>query len=138
MQGLWLDWFAGCFGRVEVRRTAWSYVEGLASLVGRKNCWWLAQQAGHGDPGRMQRLLGGARWDAEALRDALLRCVAALLGVADGVLIVDETGFAKKGSASAGVARQYSGTLGKVDNCQVAVFLAYATSRVRLLIDRVL
>jgi SRSO17 transposase len=138
MQGLWLDWFAGCFARVEVRRTARSYVEGLLSSIGRKNCWWLAQQAGHVDPGRMQRLLAGARWDAEALRDVLLRVVAALLGTADGVLIVDETGFAKKGTASVGVARQYSGTLGKVDNCQVAVFLAYATSRVRLLVDRIL
>lgn len=138
MQELWLDWFAGCFGRVETRRTAWSYVEGLLSLVGRKNCWWLAQQAGHRDPGRMQRLLCAARWDAEALRDALLRCVVALLGVHDGLLIVDETGFAKKGYASVGAARQYSGTLGKVDNCQVAVFLAYATSRARLLVDRVL
>lgn len=107
-------------------------------MVGRKNCWWLAQQAGHADPGRMQRLLGRARWDADALRDALLHLVAAVLAVSDGVLVVDETGFAKKGTASVGVARQYSGTLGKVDNCQVAVFLAYATSRARLLIDRVL
>ncbi len=97
MQGLWLDWFAGCFGRVEVRRTARSYVEGCCRRSGRKNCWWLAQQVGHVDPGRMQRLLGATQWDAEALRDVLLRVVAALLGGAgDGVLIVDETGFAKK------------------------------------------
>lgn len=138
IQDLWLDWFAGCFGRVEVRRSAWSYVEGLMSLVGRKNCWWLAQQAGHADPGRMQRLLGGARWDAEVLRDALLSLVAKVLATPDGVLVVDETGFAKKGTASAAVARQYSGTLGRVDNCQLAVFLGYATRRVRLLVDRAL
>jgi SRSO17 transposase len=138
IQDLWLDWFAGCFRRVEVRRSAWSYVEGLMSLVRRKNCWWLAQQAEHGDPGRLQRLLGAARWDADVLRDALLRLVATVLATPDGVLVVDETGFAKKGTASAAVARQYSGTLGRVDNCQLAVFLGYATTRVRLLVDRAL
>lgn len=108
------------------------------SLAGRKNCWWLAQQAGHADPGRLQRLLGSARWDADMLRDALLRLVAKVLAVPDGVLVVDETGFAKKGTSSVAVARQYSGTLGRVDNCQLAVFLGYATNRVRLLVDRVL
>lgn len=138
MQDLWRVWFAGCFGRVEPRRAAWSYVEGLVSLVGRKNCWWLAQQAGHAGPGRLQRLLDTARWDADLLRDALLRLAASLIGVSDGVLVVDETGYPKKGSASVAVARQYSGTLGRIDNCQVAVFLAYATSRARLLIDRAL
>jgi len=138
IRDLWLDWFAGCFGRVEVRRTAWSYVEGLMSLVGRKNCWWLGQHAGHADPGRLQRLLGSARWDADVLRDALLRLVAKVLAGTDGVLVVDETGFAKKGTSSVAVARQYSGTLGRVDNCQLAVFLGYATGRVRLLIDRAL
>ena len=138
IQDLWLDWFAVCFGRVEVRRAAWSYVEGLMSLVGRKNCWWLAQQAGHNDPARLQRLLGGARWEADVLRDALLRLVAKVLAVPDGVLVVDETGFAKKGTGTVATARQYSGTLGRVDNCQLAVFLGYATSRVRLLVDRAL
>jgi SRSO17 transposase len=108
------------------------------SLVGRKNCWWLAQHAGHDDPGRLQRLLDTARWDADVLRDALLRLVATLVAVADGVLVVDETGYPKSGEMSVAVARQYSGTLGKVDNCQVAVFLGYATSRLRLLVDRAL
>ena len=136
--GLWLDWFAGEFTRVELRRTAWSYVEGLASSVARKNCWWLAETTGHYSPGRMQHLLAGARWDADRLRDALQRMIGRLVAVPDGVLIVDETGFAKKGDASAAVARQYSGTLGRIDNCQVAVFLTYATSRLRLLADRVL
>jgi SRSO17 transposase len=138
IQDLWLDWFAVCFGRVEVRRAAWSYVEGLMSLVGRKNCWWLAQQAGHTDPTRLQRLLGGARWDADVLRDSLLRLVAKVLAVPDGVLVVDETGFAKKGTGTVATARQYSGTLGRVENCQLAVFLGYATTRVRLLVDRAL
>jgi SRSO17 transposase len=86
----------------------------------------------------LQRLLGEARWDADVLRDALLRLVAKVLAVPDGVLVVDETGFAKKGTASAAVARQYSGTLGRVDNCQLAVFLGYATNRVRVLVDRAL
>lgn len=135
---LWLDWFAGAFGRVELRRTARSYVEGLLSSVARKNCWWLAETAGHADPGRMQHLLGAARWDADRLRDALHKMIAKLVAVPDGVLIVDETGYAKKGTASAGVARQYSGTLGRIDSCQVAVFLTYATGRLRLLADRVL
>lgn len=135
---VWLDWFAGEFARVEIRRTAWSYVEGLLSSVARKNCWWLAEAAGHPDPGRMQHLLGAAKWDADRLRDALHRAIAKLVAVPGGVLIVDETGYAKKGTASAGVARQYSGTLGRIDSCQVAVFLTYATSRLRLLADRVL
>jgi len=135
---LWLNWFAGEFGRVELRRTARSYVDGLLSSVARKNCWWLAESAGHQDPGRMQHLLGGAKWDADRLRDRLQRMIAKLVAVPDGVLIVDETGYAKKGNASAGVARQYSGTLGRVDSCQVAVFLTYATARLRLLADRVL
>jgi DDE superfamily endonuclease len=80
------------------------------SLVGRKNCWWLAQQAGHADPGRLQRLLGAARWDADALRDVLLRLVANVVSVPNGVFVVDETDFAKKGIASVAVARQCSGT----------------------------
>jgi len=138
VRDLWLDWFGGEFTRVELRRTAWSYVEGLASTVARKNCWWLAETAGHASPGRMQHLLSAAIWDADRLRDALHRMIANLIAVPDGVLIVDETGFAKKGTASAAVARQYSGTLGRIDNCQVAVFLTYATSRLRLLADRVL
>ena len=135
---MWLDWFAGAFGRVELRRTARSYVDGLLSSVARKNCWWLAESAGHADPGRMQHLLGGAKWDADRLRDALHKMIAKVIAVPDGVLIVDETGYAKKGNASAEVARQYCGTLGRVDSCQVAVFLTYATGRLRLLADRVL
>ena len=135
---LWLDWFAG----VPAGRAA-SHGMGLCRgfccpRLSRKNCWWLAQTAGYATPGRMQHLLARARWDADRLRGRLLGVIAARIAVPDGVLIVDETGFAKKGTASVAVARQYSGTLGRIDNCQIGVFLTYATSRLRLLADRVL
>lgn len=105
---------AGRFGRVEPRAAARSYLLGLLSNVERKNCWQLADQAGHTRPGPMQRLLRHARWDARAY-------VADHLGGEDGVLIVDETGFLKKGQSSAGVQRQYTGTAGRIENAQVGV-----------------
>ena len=115
---------AGRFARVEPRRTAREFVLGLLSPVERKNCWWLAEQAGHGDPQAMQRLLRTAVWDADAVRDDLRGFVAAQLGDAGGVLICDETGFLKKGTGSVGVQRQYSGTAGRIENSQVGVFLS--------------
>jgi len=127
---------AGRFGRAEPRRTAREFVAGLLSPVERKNCWWLAERAGHGDPQAMQRLLRTAVWDADAVRDDLRAFVAAQLGDAGGVLVCDETGFLKKGTGSAGVQRQYSGTAGRIENCQVGVFLSYASARGRALIDR--
>ena len=127
---------AGRFGRAEPRRTAREFVLGLLSPVERKNCWWLAERAGHGDPQAMQRLLRTAAWDADAVRDDLRGFVAAQLGEAAGVLICDETGFLKKGTGSAGVQRQYSGTAGRIENSQVGVFLSYASARGRALIDR--
>jgi SRSO17 transposase len=127
---------AGRFGRVEPRRTAREFVAGLLSPLERKNCWWLAEQAGHGDPQAMQRLLRTAVWDADALRDDLRAFVAARLGRPGGVLICDETGFLKKGTGSVGVQRQYSGTAGRIENCQVGVFLSYASPAGRALIDR--
>ena len=127
---------AGRFGRVEPRRTAREFVLGLLSPVERKNCWWLAEQAGHGDPQAMQRLLRTAVWDADAVRDDLRAFVAAQLGHAAGVLIPDETGFLKKGTGSVGVQRQYSGTAGRIENSQVGVFLSYASPAGRALIDR--
>nr|WP_189548267.1 IS701 family transposase [Streptomyces gelaticus] len=127
---------AGRFGRVEPRTAARAYLLGLLSNVERKNCWQLAEQAGHARPGPMQRLLRYARWDADAVRDDLRAYAADHLGTDDAVLIVDETGFLKKGRASAGVQRQYTGTAGRIENSQVGVFLAYATSRGRALIDR--
>jgi SRSO17 transposase len=127
---------ASRFGRVEPRASARAYLLGLLSKAERKNCWQLAEQAGLGRPGPMQRLLRYARWDADAVRDDLRAYAVEHLGTDDGVLIVDETGFLKKGHASAGVQRQYTGTAGRIENAQVGVFLAYATSRGRALIDR--
>ena len=115
---------AGRFARAEPRRTAREFVLGLLSPAERKNCWWLAEQAGHGDPQAMQRLLRTAVWDADAVRDDLRGFVAAQLGDAAGVLIPDETGFLKKGTGSVGVQRQYSGTAGRIENSQVGVFLS--------------
>ena len=127
---------AGRFARLEPRRTAREFVLGLLSPAERKNCWWLAEQAGHGDPQAMQRLLRTAAWDADAVRDDLRGFVAAQLSHEGGVLICDETGFLKKGTASVGVQRQYSGTAGRIENSQVGVFLSYASPRGRALIDR--
>jgi SRSO17 transposase len=127
---------AGRFGRAEPRRTAREFVLGLLSPAERKNCWQLAEQAGHGDPQAMQRLLRTAAWDADAVRDDLRGYVGVQLGHAGGVLICDETGFLKKGTGSAGVQRQYSGTAGRIENSQVGVFLSYASRRGRALIDR--
>jgi len=127
---------AGRFGRAEPRRTAREFVVGLLSPVERKNCWQLAEQAGHGDPQAMQRLLRTTVWDADLVRDDLRGFVAAQLGDAAGVLICDETGFLKKGTGSVGVQRQYSGTAGRIENSQVGVFLSYASVRGRALIDR--
>jgi SRSO17 transposase len=127
---------AGRFARVEPRRTARQFVLGLLSPVERKNCWWLAEQAGHADPQAMQRLLRTAVWDADKVRDDVRTFVAAQFGDAAGVLVCDETGFLKKGTGSVGVQRQYSGTAGRIENSQVGVFLSYASARGRALIDR--
>jgi SRSO17 transposase len=127
---------AGRFARVEPRRRARAFVLGLLSGLRRKNCWTIAEQAGDATPDGMQHLLGGARWDADAVRDDVRAYVVEHLGTADAVLVVDETGDVKKGTASAGVQRQYSGTAGRVENCQVAVFLSYAAPAGHALIDR--
>lgn len=124
------------FRRVESRRTARAFLAGLLSMVERKTCWQLAEQAGHRSPRRMQRLLGEAAWDAEEVRDDVRAFVVDQLAHPEAVLICDETGFVKKGRASAGVQRQYSGTAGRIENSQVAVFLSYASPRGRALIDR--
>ncbi|WP_413540565.1 IS701 family transposase [Salinispora tropica] len=127
---------AGRFRRVEPRRRARAYVLGLLSPLAGKNGWTLAEAAGENTPDGMQRLLNRSAWDAEAVRDDLRDYVAEHLGDADGVLIIDETGFLKKGTKSAGVQRQYSGTAGRTENCQLGVFLAYASAYGRTLIDR--
>ena len=109
---------------------------GLLSSVERKNGWQLAEQAGDATPDGVQRLLCTYRWDADQVRDDLRDYVVEHLGAADGVLVVDETGFLKKGSQSVGVLRQYSGTAGRIENSPVGVFLAYAGARGRTLLDR--
>jgi SRSO17 transposase len=128
----------GRFARSEPRRRAVGYVRGLLSETERKNGWQLAEHLGDPTPDGVQHLLARADWDADAVRDDLLGYVAEHLGAAGGVLVVDETGFLKKGSKSCGVARQYSGTAGRIENCQVGVFLGYATPRGRALLDRAL
>src|SRR3954466_1760599 len=126
---------AGVFARAEPRARVLAYLRGLLGQLERKNGWTLAEAAGEVSPDGMQRLLRTADWNADAVRDELRGYVVERLGPG-GVLIVDETGFIKKGSRSAGVARQYTGTTGKIDNCQIGVFLAYATDTGRALIDR--
>lgn len=128
--------FAGRFGRVEPRRSAAGFVGGLLSQVEVKTCWQIAEHAGHRRPDAMQRLLYRSVWDADGARDDLRDLVVGRLGHPDGVLIADETGDLKKGVRSVGVQRQYSGTAGRIENCQVGVFLAYATGRGHTLIDR--
>src|SRR4051812_5181202 len=127
---------AGRFAQVESRRRAKLYLLGLLSGVERKNSWTIAEQAGEFSPDGMQRLLNFYRWDAAAVRDDLCAYVLSNLGDPAGVVVADETGFLKKGSQSAGVQRQYSGTAGRIENCQLGVFLTYVSPAGRALIDR--
>jgi SRSO17 transposase len=127
---------AGRFARAEPRRRALAYLRGLLSNMGRKNGWQLAEHAGEATPDGMQRLLATADWDPDRVRDDLCAYVVEHLGDPGAVLVADETGFLKKGTTTVGVQRQYSGTAGKVDNCQLGVFLAYASGKGRAMIDR--
>jgi SRSO17 transposase len=124
--------------RPEARRHAADYLRGLIADVERKNGWQLAERAGYAHPRGIQRVLDRYAWGAEAVRDDLRRYVVAELGDPRGVLVVDETGFPKQGKHSVGVARQYSGTLGKIANCQIGVFLGYAASGGHVGLDRAL
>jgi SRSO17 transposase len=124
------------FARSEPRERVAEYMRGLLAPVERKNSWTLAERAGEATPDGMQRLLATADWDADAVRDDVRGYVVDQLGDRDAVLVVDETEFLKKGTKSAGVARQYSGTAGRIENCQIGVFLAYAASSGRTLLDR--
>ena len=139
----WLELFdevlgriAGRFARVEPRRRARAFVLGLLAELPRKNCWTIAEHAGDATPDGMQYLLERARWDADAVRDDVRRCVVEQLADPGAVLVVDETGDIKKGTATAGVQRQYTGTAGRVENAQVAVYLSYAGRGGHALIDR--
>ena len=127
---------AGRFARAEPRARVREYVCGLVAGLERKNGWTLAERAGEVSPDGMQRLLRWADWDVDGVRGDVRDYVSGQLGDRDGVLIADETGFIKKGSRPAGVQRQYSGTAGRTENCQVGVFLAYASARGHALIDR--
>src|SRR3954453_11944877 len=126
------------FGRGEARRRLLAYLRGLLAPLGRKNGWQLAGAAGDRTPDGMRDFLGRMRWDADAVRDDLRAYVVEHLGDPGAVLALDETGFVKKGTKSAGVQRQYSGTAGRVEDCQTGVFLGYASRHGRALIDRAL
>jgi len=124
------------FARSEPWENAVDYLRGLLSGQERKNSWTLSEQAGQAVPDRMQRLLSTTDWDPDAVRDDLRSYVVKHLGAAEGVLIVDETGFLKKGRRSAGVARQYFGTAGRIENSQIGVFLTYSSPAGRTFLDR--
>jgi SRSO17 transposase len=124
------------FTRSEAHERARDYLVGLLSCAERKNGWQLAEVAGNATPYGIQHLLGRANWDADAVRDELRSYVLEHLAGEESVLIVDETGFIKKGGMSVGVKRQYTGTAGKTENCQVGVFMAYASERGQAFIDR--
>src|SRR4051812_44295911 len=126
------------FCRIEPRRRARAYLQGLLAPIERKNGWQLAENAGDRTPDGMQDFLARMRWDADQVRDDLQAYVIAQLGDADAVLVLDETGFIKKGTKSVGVQRQYSGTAGRIENCKIGVFLGYASRHGHALIDRAL
>src|SRR5580658_6419320 len=124
------------FGRVESRRRARSFVLGLLAELPRKNCWTIAERCGDASPDGMQHLLARAKWDADGVRDDVRGYVVEHLGDTGAVLVADETGDVKKGAATAGVQRQYTGTAGRTENAQVAVYLAYVAPAGHALIDR--
>jgi SRSO17 transposase len=124
------------FVRSEPRQRALAYLKGLLGNVERKNGWQLAEYVGDSTPDGIQRLLNSYEWDADQVRDDLRSYVVEHLQDPQRVLVVDETGFIKKGNKSVGVQRQYSGTAGRIENCQIGVFLAYASSKGRTFIDR--
>ena len=126
------------FANPSARASAAAYLQSLLSGVERKNSWQLAEAAGFDTPYRFQHLLGRGAWDADALRDEQLGVVLGGLGEEDAVLAIDETGFIKQGKKSVGVKRQYCGASGKIDNCQIGVFLSWQTGKGHALIDRTL
>ena len=127
---------AARFPRVETRRRVRGFVLGLLADLPRKNCWTIAEHAGDPDPHGMQYLLARARWDTDGMREDLRDYVVDHLGDTDAVLVVDETGDLKKGDGTVGVQRQYTGTAGRIENAQVAVYLTYAGARGHAMIDR--
>jgi SRSO17 transposase len=124
------------FARPEPHRRALAYLKGIVSSIERKNGWQLAEYAGEARPDGMQRLLGSAVWDADLVRDDLRSSILERLGDPQAVVVIDETSVRKRGKKSAGVKKQYCGTTGKIENCQVGVFLSYVSAKGHTLIDR--
>ena len=132
------DRLAPHFARSEPRQRVFAYLRGLLAPIERKNGWQLAEAAGDRTPDAVQDFLSRVHWDAEAVRDDLRAYVVEHLGEPQAALVLDETGFLKKGTKSVGVQRQYSGTAGRIENCQIGVFLAYVSRRGQAFIDRAL
>src|SRR5690348_14361985 len=126
------------FTQERVAMSAGLFLDGLLGEERRKTGWMRAEAAGDPGPWRQQAILGRGRWDADALRDIVREYALETLADADAVLALDETGFLKKGDASCGVARQYTGSVGKVANCQIGVFAAYVSRHGHAFIDRAL
>jgi SRSO17 transposase len=133
-----LDLLEPRFARYEPLRHAAALLQGLVSGLDRKNCWTIAEHRGQATPDGLQHLLGRAKWDADAVRDDLRSYVVDHFGDPDAILVVDETGDLKKGVHTVGTQRQYTGTAGRIENAQVAVYLTYAAPRGHALIDRAL
>jgi SRSO17 transposase len=131
-----LGWFTARFGRVEPRQTFRKMLSGLMSELSTKNCWTLAEYAGDETPDAMQNFLARAVWDEDAVREDLRGYVLAQLGDDDAILVVDETGDLEKGVKTVGVQRQYTGTAGRVENAQVAVYLGYTATNGHTFLDR--
>lgn len=128
--------FADLFERSESREQAKKYLRGLLAPVGRKNSWQLAEGVGDDIPDRMQRLLYRVPWNADAARDRLQQFVIEAFGDKEGIGVVDETSFPKAGNKSVGVAKQYCGALGKLENCQVSTVLSYVGRESHVFLDR--
>jgi SRSO17 transposase len=124
------------FARPESHRCALTYLQGLMSGASRKNGWQVAEEMGEATPYAIQHLLDRAKWDCDGVRDELHTSVQETLASPHAVLVIDETGFLKKGGKAVGVQRQYSGTAGRIENCQIGVFLAYTSPRGHTLVDR--
>ena len=126
------------FTQERVAASAWQFLDGLLGNEPRKTGWMRAEAAGDPGPWRQQAILGRGKWDADALRDIVREYALATLGDEDAVLVIDETGFLKQGKASCGVARQYTGSAGKITNCQIGVFASYVSRHGHAFIDRAL
>jgi len=123
------------FTQERVAASAGQFLDGLLGNEPRKTGWMRAEAAGDPGPWRQQAILGRGRWDADALRDVVREYAQETLSDGDAVLVIDETGFLKQGKASCGVARQYTGSAGKITNCQIGVFASYVSRHGHAFID---